>query len=590
MPPRTARLAKLAAGAALALAGALRLWGLAFMRTSPRGRPDEEYFLERGFRYVSQTNAVEVGRKMLIDGWPEGWPRIIGALQKLEAAILGLVSGRSVNLGCLYALNPVAVELAPRLFSATLGTAACWLVGLTVRRIVDPDSRVWALPVGTLALGLNYLAGRDAHFAVSDATLIFFIAVCLYSLVRAVGGSPSWLLLAGAAAGGGFGVKYAAASLGLPCLIGGVGCLVQSRGSRIRVGLFGVGALVLGIGALWLLSPRAVTNFPLTWQSVMGHHDRYVDARSSGYLLDPEAPLVPGWRFHLTTTLPTAFGWVGFAAALAGLAAAWRRDRWAAAVVAGNALGAFALVAPISLLFVRYASPMLPSLATALGVLLVSAAPWARRHVGAKAGTAGAFALAGVVLLPPGLRLVAFDRLMARPDSRDLATEWVLARGPGTTLIGEGQWAQVQSIEAGAQAACHPLVPTWLDRQVPVLPDNFRQPRDWNRMVTSGEAGWESIAHEALFDDWCERAPPLATTTYVSQGRASLPCGKPGKAAFLHQLDPACFKPVMTFEPGPLACDDYVDLFDSFYVPYDGFSATKYPGPTTEIFQNVCQR
>jgi hypothetical protein len=560
------------------------------MRTSPRGRPDEEYFLERGFRYISQTNSAEVGKKMLIDGWPEGWPRLISALQRLEATILGLLSRRPVNLGCLYAVNPVAVELAPRLFSAVLGTAACLLVGLTVRRIVDPASRTWALAVGIASLGLNYQAGRDAHFAVSDASLIFFIALCLYALIRAVDDSPKWLLLAGAAAGAGFGIKYAAASLAFPCVIGGVSCLVRMRGRRIQVSLFGIGAFLLGIGALGVLSPRAVTNFQLTWQGLVGHGDRYVDARASGYLLDPAAVLVPGWRFHLTTTLPTAFGWVGFASAVGGLAVVWRRDRWAAAVLTGSALGAFAFVAPVSLLFVRYASPMLPALTIALGVLLASIWPFFRARLSGRPAAAGTVVLMCAVLLPPGLRLAAFDRLMARPDSRDLATEWVMSQGPGTTLIGEGQWAQVQSIEAGAQAACREVIPDWLDRPAPALPDNPGRPRDWNGMVANAAAGWETIAHEALFDDWCERAPPVLTSEFIAQGRAALPCGKQGKAIWLHQLDPTCFKPVMTFEPGPLACDDYVDLFDSFYVPYDGFSSTKYPGPTTEIFQNVCLR
>jgi hypothetical protein len=556
------------------------------MRMSPRGRPDEEFFIWRGFRFTSESDAAGVGKRLLVDGWPEGFPRIVSALQRLEATVLGLISGHPVNLGCVYAINPLAVELVPRLLSAFLGTAACLLVGLTVRRLVAPGLRSHALALGTLALGVNYLAGRDAHFGVTDATLLFCVSLCLYSLLRALGDSPRWLLLAGAVAGAGFAIKFAAASLAIPCLIGGVGCLARWRGQRAQVSLFGIGALLLGVGAFGLLSPRALTSFPLMWRTLMGYQDRY-GGGAGGYLLDPSAILVPGWRFHLMTTLPTAFGWFGFAAAVAGFGVAWRRDRWATAVLAGSALGAFALIARVSLLFVRYASPMLPSLAIALGLLLASAWPWAREHLGVRAGAAATVLLAGAALLPPALRLAAFDRLMARPDTRDLASDWVLAQNPQATLIGEGKYAQVHSVEAGVQAACRAAMPDWLFRQVATLPGEVQ---DWRGLVASGEPGWDRIADGSLNDCYCEHAPPLSSADFVAQGRAALPCGRPGKAEWLHQLDPACFKLVKTFEPGPLACDDYVDLFDSFYVPYDGFSATKNPGPTTAIYQNLCRR
>src|SRR5438309_4742573 len=224
-PPATATLAIFAA---LAAAAALRIWGIGFSATIPWGRPDEELFIIGGLRYFGGRPALD----QIPRGWPEGFFRIVYAVEWVEAHTLDAVFGRPVNLACVYALNPIAVGLGARLVSVVSGTLACLTVGLTAGRLARPGSERPAIVFGALALGCNYLAGRDAHFGVSDATLTVLLAAAAYGFVRTVQSGSRWLIGAAAFAGAACSVKYAAMPIAIPAAFAAVAALRRHGNSR----------------------------------------------------------------------------------------------------------------------------------------------------------------------------------------------------------------------------------------------------------------------------------------------------------------------------------------------------------------------
>src|SRR5277367_5742695 len=65
---------------ALLFALALRLWGIEFASTTPRGRPDEEIFATVALNYFAGLPPLD----RFPDGWPEGFFLIVHLLERLE--------------------------------------------------------------------------------------------------------------------------------------------------------------------------------------------------------------------------------------------------------------------------------------------------------------------------------------------------------------------------------------------------------------------------------------------------------------------------------------------------------------------------
>jgi hypothetical protein len=216
-------------------------------------------------------------------------------------------------------------------------------------------------------------------------------------------------------------------------------------------------------------------------------------------------------------------------------------------------------------------------LAVGVGVVLA----WSLQRFG-RASTA---LLCAALLGPPLVRLVQLDRLLARPDTRDEASEYLIAQGG--PVVSQGAYAEhVHALEPGALAACSAALPGPLRRAVPVLPGDTR---DWRALVAAGRAGWPELANEALWRKIGSHQDPRQAR-HVAQATALLECGRRGKAGSARPLDPRCFALEKTFSPGAPACGSYVDLFDSFFVPFSDFAGQERPGPEVLIFRNDCFR
>ncbi len=563
----------------LTFAAALRLWGIRFAPTAPRARPDEETFIPRAFEMFQSSRGVEILRT----GWPEGYFRIHHYLLRLEGAILHLLWGRPVNLACLYALNPGAVELPARLFSTLCDLLSCALVGAIVGRLVDKEYRRVGVVLGTLVYACNYLAVRDAHFGVSDAVLVLCVNACLYCCLRAALDRPAFLLAAAAAAGAGLGVKYSAAPLAAPCVIAGLIALFRFKG-RLRTSVVLVLAMAIAGLAFLAMSPTVADHFHEVVLSLKVHGFRY-GPQARAHLLDMSWTPVVWWRFFLFEALPGSFGPIGFVFAAAGLLLLSLRRPLAGLVFLGFIVANIKMLDGLEMLFIRYIAPLTPVLAVGLAFLLVVCWRFISELAPRRWGFAIFAALLAISLGPPLRSSVLLDRLLARPDTRDAANRWLLQQGPQVRAVTQGWYSQVQLLDPASEAACSAEVPAWLDPGMPMMPEAGSR---WPAAIAAGDRGMSFIAQEGI-DNYCFHSPGRESADYVAVGRIVLPCGKMGLLEKHPPLDENCFQLVHVESPGEPSCDSTMDVFDIFLAPFTGFDGWEMAGPRIEIYKNVCK-
>jgi hypothetical protein len=301
------------------------------------------------------------------------------------------------------------------------------------------------------------------------------------------------------------------------------------------------------------------------------------------FLLQKDWIAPSGWSLYLLDVLPTAFGWPGFFLAIGGLVLAVLSDVAVGLVLASSALAAIALVAPATALFVRYAAPAIPPLAVGLGLSLC--APFALAARGDRRWLAAGAVALGLGLVTPVGRTLLLDRLMASTDTREVAGRRLAELGPGATARAEGWFAQVYLLDEQSAAACAAEIPQRLNLGIPVMASNAVS--RWPAAIARGEEGWGAIANDAG-EAYIFRPPPPAQADYVFDGFGTLPCGRYARRE-ARRLDPECFELVDVIQPGGLACDAYVDMFDAFWLPFRGFKGQLLPGPEIQIFHNNCK-
>ncbi len=567
----------------------LRLWGIGYAPGTPLARPDEQVFITRAIEAFG-SSGMKSGA-ILYGGFPEGYFWILHFMQWVQARVLDLMWHKPVNLGCLYALNPGALEIPARVLSTACDLLSMVVVGAVVRRLCTrlaearnlPILAPWPFVLGALAFGCNYLVVRDAHFAATDSLLVLCVCVFLYGGVRAVTEDPLFLILAAGAAGAGFGFKYAALFLIASCAVAGGACLYRGRARPLRVLFIGLLAVLTAGACFAVLSPGVFSHPSDFVTGVMGHRaDRY-GARARMFLLDKRWEVPSGWTFYLLDVLPTSFGWPGYLLALFGFAVAIASDVGAGLVVFSTAAAAIAMVASAKALFVRYAAPAVPPLAVGVALALCASFALAARWPRLKYLLGLLLVVAAVA--PPVWQSVQFDRLMASPDTRELARKWLSGQGPGITARAEGWFAQTYLLDQDSAAACAAEIPPWLNLGIPVMASNGGS--RWPAAIAQGEHGWGTIANDSG-EAYLYRAPPAAQSDFLVDGYGTLPCGKNARTE-LRPFDPQCFELVDAIHPGGLACDAYVDMFDAFWLPFRGFAGQSLPGPEIRIFRNRCK-
>jgi hypothetical protein len=513
--------------AILALAAALRFWGLGFGLPNTVARPDEG-------RIVGTAADFTLHRTLNpgFFSYPTLFIYVVGGLY--AAGCAGEVAARAVPSmsACTTAWfqDWAPLFLAARAVSALAGVAGVAAIFFIGRRL-----RASAGVIAAALLAIAFLHVRDSHFAVTDVAMTSMLLLALLLLLRA-DERPSGrrFAAAGLAMGLAASTKYNAALLAAAALVSQIRAWLDGAvGTRVRH----TRLLIVGAGAI-------VGFLAGTPYAVISRSEFLRDTtHESRHLVEGHAVLLDvGWRYHGLVTLPQGVGWPLFVAGLIGMV--WMlatRPRQAAIIFAFPIVYYFVAGRGYTV-FVRYMVPIVPFLCLGAGALITTMyAGIERRHrTLARVVAAGLLAFCAG---PTALKAVEFDRLLSRTDSRVLATDWVAQHIPsGASILMTGGGLQLWR-----QGRRLPYDVWWWDVDSQRVTGAGRQRPDWIVVEES------PLRHYSFFPE--ELKPVLEQYTLQRTIRA------------LETDVPHIY-----------------DQQDAFYLPLDGFSRVMRPGPNFHIY------
>jgi 4-amino-4-deoxy-L-arabinose transferase-like glycosyltransferase len=433
------------AGVAAVVAGALvlRLWGLR------QGLP---------FVYNADENAHFVAGAMGMFGHTYNPNYFINppAYTYLLHVVFAAGFGGRDGVSASYAADPTDVFATARAVSAVLGAVAVGLLAWTGTRLLDRRMGL----VAAALLAVAFLPVNYAHFALNDAPTL--APVCL-ALVGVGGvltrGRLGDYALAGIGLGLACATKYTGGIVLLPLLAAAAVAPAPAVGRRVA-GLALAG--VLALAAFLIANPFALLDF---------HSFRDGLGKQSAASSDGGGKLgltgSSGILYYLKTTT-WGLGWLPALAALGGAAALAVRDWRRAVVLVPPVLIFLVFMGTQDRFFARWLLPVYPLLCLLAAYGAVALATWALERA-RRPRPAWAAVAAAVLLCAQGLVFAVHnDVVLARPDTRQLAREWM-----------------VEHVRPGAKVVIEPVVPdAWASdpgRALPVTGNGAR----WAKWPTS---------------------------------------------------------------------------------------------------------
>jgi hypothetical protein len=509
--------------AILVFAATIRLAGIRFGLPA-EFRPDEDYVANRALGILAGQYDVN------FFFWPSFYFYAVAPFYAAMALVRHVFldgPGRG-HIITDAVLNPEPWILSIRVLGAMFGTLMVVWVWRLARRIVG-------IPCGLVAAAIAataFLSVRESHFGLQDAPAAAVIALGLLLAVRAH--EEQRLILwagAGAAAGIAAALKYHPGLVIAPIAI-----LALTRGWKplALVGLTSAVTLVV-CSPMLFLRPADVINALQQQFLTVGSESEH---------------LFPSLRWYLDPVLTAGVGIPVMVLACLGIArAVWRRD---------IVVLALAVHCAVTLLFFghehtsyfRYLLPILPSLAVLAAYGAAGITAGNRLAIGAAAALAVAL---------PFHHDVAFDRLLLRIDTREIAFRWMEKNLPRDARIATTYFGGVSHdqnlVEHNNSTGFGPAKGLIQNRLAPypvyLLQDN------------------DPLASAA-------RIPPghvdfvVLSSQYPQQ---RLPAVPPGKE--------------ILFRISPLSPDanPVYDGNDGFYVPIKDFRGVSRPGPEVVIYR-----
>jgi hypothetical protein len=577
--------------------------GLDFGGSAPWGRPDEEIFAQIGMRLFGADPNPHVAE----GGWPELWFRAHHWVQILLRAYWNAHYGRDVPLGCVFALHANALLVPLRYCAAAFATATVALVMrlgflATPRTFSAGERHAVAISAG-LFYCVDVLASRDAHFAVSDQPLLFFMTWMFIAAVRGL--ERGWLVdffTCGVALGLAIACKWTGLPFALVPVIA-LGVRIKRHGAEPR----NAAALMLGIAG-------AVGAFILTNPTVLDVPNTFLEGATSVALrYDPNAPRafsiytdVPiefGITRHARVTFPFSFGWpLTIVAALGALGCIGIgiRKRAPSTFLMGFWTIFFwaAIVGRTTLYFARYALPAHPTACVGAGILIVLVARWASRKLFEtsqpdfvrRAQIAAALTL--LLAVEPTIRSIEMTSILSRPDTRERATTWLRAHAHDVPVDVLGGYSRPIALDDRVADACESLLPPGFAPAALRL----QGAPDTSRLATTSPGSWHPFAADLVYWGLLHNAP-YVSAHWVMVAQPWLPCGQPVNRFAAYDPPADCYREAARFEPEGVECDAMWDDQDHFYAPLWGFTRFGTPsspeaaqiGPSIVIYERTCE-
>ena len=411
--PRPAVVALVLAGILLAALG-VRLWAIDHGLPWAYNADEELHFVPR---------AVEMFAGSLNPGYFENPPALTYLLHAVFRVrfLEGWPFGSS-GLRRAFLEDPTAVYLTARVTVAAIGTLVVGLVYLAGRRFAGAGAGL----VAAALIAFAFLPAFYSKQALNDVVTLAPIAVALVASLSVVE-RGRWLdfVLAGAAVGVATATKYTAGAM---LAVVGLAALARwrSEGTLARAASGLVLAGVAFVVAFFVLNPFALLELDQFLDEVQGQGEQ------AGAFAKLGQEEVPGWLYYLWT-LSWGFGVLPALAALAGGVLLLREDWRRALLLVAFPVLLFLFLGAQARFFGRWLLPAYPALAVLAGYAATRLAD----RLSVSGGRRG-LALAGVgaVLVAQGLfETIRSDVVLSRADTRAQAREWLFAEVPAGSRV-----------------------------------------------------------------------------------------------------------------------------------------------------------
>lgn len=415
----------------LMAAFALRIWGIDFGLPNTLARPDETTLVHRAlaigagdlnphfFRYPSLHFYVLA---------------LVYGLYFLAGRATGHFDGVE-DFQYEFFAEPSTIFILGRLLSAMMGTASVALVYSIATRWRGRTAGV----LSALFLAVAFLHVRDSHFLTLDVPATFYLLVaCLFAWRQFDQPNTRTALLSGLFLGLATSTKYNVVLLAPMILLAvAFSSRGHQHGSREAAGLH-LGSPQLNSKGSWTLLAMttlvAIVAFVAGSPFVLLDYSTFLadlTAEGGQFSVGRALDLGRGWTYHLHTSLVHGLGWPLLITSAAGCLFLLQRRTGRDLAFLGGLLTYYLVAGSGKSVYLRYMVPMVPLLCITAGVFLATIT-----HKLHGAGRYGV--LLGIGLLvaaPTALDSWHHSSLLARPDTRQLAAQWVAQHIPaGSTL------------------------------------------------------------------------------------------------------------------------------------------------------------
>lgn len=461
--------------------------------------------------------------------------------------------------GALIDSNPWPFLISARAVSALAGALTIPFVFWLGRRYRNQITGL----IAAALMAVVFFYVRDSHFGVPDSFMTLFVAAAGWLAVRSYQTrSKRDFWLAGLAAGLATASKYTSAFVFIPI---GLAVFLARPPDRIRghTAISQLASSLVGFISGFIIGyPNILINFPAFVKDISFLWIR-VGGGFEGWSLTPDSSPI-----YYLNTLVWGIGPPMMILAAIGLIAAGVRRTTKDWIMLSFPIVYFAAMSLSRGHFGRYLLPILPWLcifAIDAGLRVIPTAwAWIADRIKAKlpdrsSALIGSIAL-GIILIPNLAQSIRLDWLLAQPDTRTLAKEWIEA-----------------NIPEGARIAIEwPYHTPPLSNGTDVPPGSTRD--YWIDLV------WGfGLADRPIEQYQTDGTQYLVSTSYIYDTPVADPQQQAAREVFYAQL-PQVFHEIKTFSP---RCDggepDFV--FDQIYGPTVGLWQACFAGPLIRIYQ-----
>ena len=558
--PRAAPWQRWALGALLIVTLLLRLWGIKQGLPYSYNVDEATHFVPRAISFFS----TDLNPHYFLNP---------PAYSYLLLAVFELWFGSADAAIKAYTSDPTSVYLVARVVAAVLGTIAVWLTYLAGARLWSRNAGLLAAAIGSVA----FLPVFYSHLALNDVPTLAPVALSLYGIAGVYrDGRRRDYAIAGVAIGLAAATKYTG-GVTLVCLLAATVHDGRRRGLWQAAGPL-AGGLIAALLAFTVANPYWLLDFSDFATGVSSQRSLAAGGTEPVKL----GTSAGGGISYYISTFSWGLGLLPSLLAVGGGGVLLARRRWVLSVMfLATPVAFIVFMGSQQRYFGRWLLPIFPLVSLLAGY----AAAELVRVVSDRSRRAAAGAVvAAIVLAPSALAVVHDDRVLSRPDTRNLVRSWMVRHVPaGSNVLIEpvvpGNWTSDvgRSLEWTRSGERWYRYPTWFTT---IGLDGRPLPTGERQYVVVDE--YERVLQPSLITLYESEAYCWVITGSLQEGRALAdPRAAPRAIAYYRALRRAgrLVYAVSPFTRGaapvPFSFDFSIDYYPGAY---------RLPGPAMAVY------